>query len=169
MSGAMAGIGWVDWAFLLVVGVSLVVGLIRGLMFEVMSLLGWVVAYVAAHAFSAAIAPMLPIGAPGSGLNLAAAFAFVFIATLVVWSLLSWVIKKLVHATPLQPLDRLLGAVFGLLRGVLIALVAATAVNLTPLAESPSWRASQGAAGLQRMLAGLKPLLPEEVARHLRA
>jgi len=42
-------------------------------------------------------------------------------------------------------------------------------VNLTPLAASPGWQASRSAAGLDRVLDGLRPLLPPEVARHLHA
>ncbi len=165
----VAAISWIDWAFLAVVTVSIVVGLLRGLLYEVMSLLGWVVAYIAAHAFGPAFAPLLPIGAAGSWLNAAAAFVLVFLATLMVWSLLAWLVRRLVQASPLRPLDRVLGAVFGLLRGLLVALVVATGVNLTPLAQSASWQSSQGAAGLGVLLAGLKPWLPHEVARHLRA
>jgi membrane protein required for colicin V production len=162
-------VSWVDWVFLAVVALSVVVGLVRGLLYEVMSLLGWVVAYIAAHALGATLAPSLPIGAPGSGLNAAAAFAAVFIGTLILWSLLSWLIKRLVQASPLNALDRALGAVFGLLRGVLVLLVVATAVSLTPWAASRPWQDSRAAAGLGVMLSGLKPLLPDEVARHLRA
>lgn len=165
----MASIGWIDGLFGAVVVLSIVVGLVRGLLYEVMSVLGWVVAYITAHAGSAALAPLLPIGAPGSGLNAVAAFALLFIAVLMVWSLLSWLLRKLIHASPLNPLDRVLGALFGLLRGALVALVVATAVNLTPLAGSPSWRASHSAAGLDRVLVELRPLLPAELARHLRA
>ena len=160
---------WIDWAFIVLVTLSVIVGLVRGLVYEVMALLGWVVAYVAAHAFGLQVAPALPVGASGSALNAVSGFVAVFIATLIVWSLLSWALRKLVQASPLNPLDRMLGAVFGLLRGVLVALVVATAVNLTPLAASPGWQASRSAAGLDRVLDGLRPLLPPEVARHLHA
>lgn len=169
MSDALAGIGWIDWVFLAVVTLSIVVGLMRGLVYEVMSLLGWVAAYIAAQAFAAAVAPAIPIGAPGSGLNVAAAFVIVFVVVLIGWGLLSWLIKKLLQASPLSPFDRALGAVFGLLRGVLVALVAATAINMTPLAASPSWKTAHSAAGLQMLLSGLKPLLPDAIVRHLRA
>lgn len=165
----MNSVGWVDIAFLAVIGISIVVGLVRGLLYEVMSLLGWVAAYVAAQAFAGAIAPLVPVGVPGSGLNVAAAFALVFFAVLLGWALLSWLIKKLVQASPLSPVDRALGGVFGLARGLLVALVAATAVNMTPLAASSSWQSAHSAVGLQWLLSGLKPLLPDAVARHLRA
>lgn len=165
----MESLGWIDWAFLAVVGVSIVVGVLRGLLFEVMSVLGWVVAYVAAHAFGPWASAWLPVGSPGSWLDAAAGFVAVFLAVLVVWSLLAWVIRRLIQASPLSPLDRLFGALFGLLRGLLVALVVATGVNLTPLAQSASWQASHGAAGMDVLLSELKPWLPPEVVRHLPA
>lgn len=164
-----ASVAWVDWALLALVAVSMLVGVVRGLAYEVMSLMGWVVAYVAAPALSPLVSPALPVGRTGSGLNAAAAFVAVFVATLLVWSLLSWLIRQLVKASPLNPLDRALGALFGVLRGILAALVLATAVQMTPLYETPAWQASRAAEGLDLLLAGLKPLLPEPVSRRLRA
>lgn len=168
MSG-LATLGWIDWALMALLLLSVVVGLWRGLVYEVMSLLGWVMAYVLAQWHGPTIAPWLPVGAPGSALNAAAAFVAVFLAVLVAWSLLAWLLRRLIQASPLDALNRVLGAAFGLLRGLLVGLAVATAVNLTPLAESPSWRASHGAAGLGLILSELRPLLPPDVARHLRA
>jgi membrane protein required for colicin V production len=78
-------------------------------------------------------------------------------------------LRAVVHATPLQAIDRVLGALFGLLRGAVLLLAVATVVALTPAARSPSWQHSHGAAWLGALLAGLKPLLPDAVARHLPA
>jgi len=162
-------LGWVDWVFLALLLLSMVIGVVRGLLYELMSLFGWVVAYVAAQAFGAAAAPAVPLGAPGSALNLAAAFALVFVAVLLGWWLLAWLLSKLIKASPLSVMDRVLGALFGLVRGALIALAVATVVNLTPFAEAPAWRHSHSAQSLAVVLAGLKPLLPEPIMRHLRA
>jgi membrane protein required for colicin V production len=167
VSATLSQIGWVDWAVLAVLLISVIVGLVRGLLYEVMSLLGWVVAYVAAQAFGARVAAQLPVGAPGSAVNLAAAFVLVFVGTLIAWGLLSWLVKKLVQASPLSPLDRLLGAVFGLLRGAFVALAVGTVISLTPLAKSALWQASYSAAGLQAVLAGVRPWLPHDMSRHL--
>jgi len=163
----MDAIGWVDAALLALLLVSVVIGLWRGLLFEVMSLAGWIVAYIAAQLLGAELAPHLPVGAPGSALQVAAAFVIVFVLALIVWSLLSSLLRRLMQASPLSGLDRLLGGAFGLLRGVLIALVIATVVQLTPFAKSPAWQASYGAVGLQTLLAGVRPWLPAEIARHL--
>jgi membrane protein required for colicin V production len=164
---SLPALGWVDWALVSALALSVVVGLWRGLTFEVLSLLGWVAAYVAAQAFAGTVAPMLPIGNPGSALNLGAAFALLFIVALVAWALASRLLRQVIHATPLQAIDRVLGAVFGLLRGVVLLLAVATVVALTPAARSSAWQASQGAVWLAALLQGLKPLLPDSLAQHL--
>ncbi|HET9975812.1 MAG TPA: CvpA family protein [Burkholderiaceae bacterium] len=161
--------GWVDGALIAVLAISLAVGVWRGLVFELLSLLGWVAAYVAAQAFAPLVATWLPAGAPGSALNHGAAFAVTFVGALIVWALASRLLRALVHATPLAAIDRLLGAAFGLLRGVVLLLAVTTVVALTPAARSSAWQHSQGAAWLGALLAGLKPVLPAAVARHLPA
>ncbi len=161
--------GWVDWVLLAVLVLSAAVGLWRGLVFEVLSLLGWVAAYIAAQALSSTVAPLLPVGVPDGPLNQGAAFALVFVLSLVIWTLLSRLLRLIVHATPLQLIDRVLGGGFGLLRGVVLLLAVATVVALTPAARSPHWQASQGAGLLAGLLQALKPLLPDSVARHLPA
>lgn len=165
----MADLGWVDWCLAAVLALSVLIGLWRGLVYEVMSLVGWIVAYVVAQAFSTQVAPYLPVGTPGGALNLAAAFVATFVLTLLAWMLLAKLVRLLVHATPLTVVDRALGAVFGLLRGAVLLLALATVVSFTPAARSPAWQASVGAAWLGTVINGLKPVLPEPVARHLRA
>lgn len=169
MTGLAATLGWVDWALLAILAVSIAVGLWRGLVFELMSLVGWIVAYVVAQALSPWLAARVPIGSPGSALNQGAAFALAFVGVLVAWAILARLVRLLVHATPLTVLDRLLGAVFGALRGLLLLLALATVVAYTPAAKSPDWTASHGASALMSLLHGLRPLLPAEAARHLPA
>lgn len=162
-------LGWVDWALAGLLALSIVVGLWRGLVFEVLSLVGWVAAYVAAQVLGSTVAPMLPLGSPGSALNQGAAFALVFVLALIVWALASRLLRLVIHATPLQVVDRVLGAGFGLLRGAVLLLALATVVSLTPAARSAAWQHSQGAAWLGAMLQSLKPVLPESLAQHLPA
>ena len=162
-------LGWVDWTLLAVLLLSAVVGLWRGLLFEVLSLLGWVAAYIAAQALSSTVAPLLPVGVPDGPLNQGAAFALVFVLSIVVWTLLSRLLRLIVHATPLQLIDRVLGGGFGVLRGVVLLLAVATVVSLTPAARSPHWQASQGAGLLAGLLQALKPMLPDSVSQHLQA
>ncbi len=161
-------LSWLDWTLMAVLLLSVVVGLVRGFVFELLSLAGWLVAWFVAQWAAPQLAPVIPVGAAGSALNMGAAFLLAFVAALIVWTLLARLLRLLIHATPLSLPDRLLGAGFGLLRGAVLLLAVATVVALTPASQSTAWRASQGARWLGVALAGLKPLLPEPVARLVR-
>lgn len=150
-------LGWVDLAMLAVIAFSALVGAVRGLTFEVLSLLGWVAAWFAGLWLGPWLAPHLPIGAAGSPLNGIAAFACAFLVVLVLWGWGAGGVSALVGKTLLRPLDRLLGAVFGVARGVLVLLVLAMIVSYTPATASPAWRGSHGAAWLDAILRELMP------------
>ena len=169
MTDALRAMGWVDATLLVVLFFSVVVGMVRGFVFECLSLAGWLAAWFAAQWAAPALAPHIPVGSGGSALNLGAAFVLAFIAALVVWSLLARLIRLLIHATPLSVPDRLLGAGFGALRGAVLLLAVATVVALTPAAQSTAWRVSKGARWLSQTLQVLKPLLPDTAARLLPA
>jgi len=163
----LAVLGWIDWLILLVGTASVVIGLVRGFVFECLSLAGWVVAWFGAQWAAPALAPHLPVGTPGGGLNHGVSFAVVFVLALVAWALLARLVRLAIQATPLSVADRLLGGAFGALRATVLLLALATVVSLTPAAQSASWRGSMGARGLSQLLVALKPLLPEPAARLL--
>ena len=167
MSEALPSLGWVDWALLAVLAISVAVGLWRGLVFEVLSLLGWVAAFVAAQMLAPTVASFVPVGGPGSALNYAVAFGLTFVLALVIWALASRLVRMLLHATPLQPVDRVLGGCFGLARGAVLLLAVTTVVLLTPAQRTTAWQHSQGAVWLAGLLQGLKPMLPDGLARQL--
>jgi membrane protein required for colicin V production len=161
-------LSWVDLALAALLLISIGIGLWRGLVFEVMSLAGWVVAYFAASPLAPVVLDLLPDSTAGKlgpaalhALSLAIAFFFV----LIVWSLVTRLVKTLIHATPLSVVDRLGGAGFGALRGVFIALLLVLVIGASPLAESSTWQASRAAPVLAGVLRDAAPLLPEPVAR----
>lgn len=164
----LAQIGWVDAAMLAALLVSVLVGIVRGFVFELLSLAGWLAAWFAAQWLAPVAAPYVPIGVPGSALNLGAAFAVVFVVALIAWAIAARLIRLLLHATPLSLPDRGLGAVFGLLRGIVLLLAVAAVVGLTPAVKSPAWQHSRGAGMLSALLDGLLPLLPPQIASQLR-
>jgi membrane protein required for colicin V production len=165
----MDHLGWVDLTMLGVLLLSLGLGLWRGFVLEALALVGWVVAYFAAQWLAPQWAPHLPLGEPGSSVNYAASFAVAFMAVLIGWGLASRVMRLLVNATPLRGADRVLGAAFGLLRGVLLLMALATVVALTPAASSEPWARSRGVQWLEVAMQGLKPLLPADIAQFLPA
>lgn len=169
MDLSLPALGWIDWTLLAILAVSVLVGLWRGFVFEVMSLLGWVVAWFGAQWAAPQLTPHLPVFTADSPLRLAAAFLLCFIAALLLWGLLSRLLRLLIHATPLSIPDRLLGGGFGVLRGGVLLLALASVVALTPAAQSRGWQASQGARWLEIGLQALKPLLPPGTPRWFQA
>jgi membrane protein required for colicin V production len=94
----------------------------RGLVKEILSLIGWVAAFVLANAFGAKLAPMLPSVIPGESLRLIVAFIALFLGVRVLMGLLALAIGALIEASGLSLADRGLGGLFGLGRGIVIVL-----------------------------------------------
>lgn len=159
---------WLDWTLLAVLLVSALVGLWRGLVYEVLSVAGWVLAFVLAQAWAEPVGRLLPMDGAAEPLRLAAGFGLVFIAVAFTAGLLSWLVKKLVAAVGLRPVDRLLGGLFGVLRGLVILLGVAVVMGMLPQSAQAGWQVSPVAQTLNASLHALKPVLPEAVARHLR-
>jgi membrane protein required for colicin V production len=157
----------VDWMLLAVLGLSLLLGLWRGIVQEVLSLAGWVAAFYVSQMYAPMAAAWLPMEGSSQMLRYAAGFVVVFIAVLVATVLVSFVVKKLVSAVGLGPLDRLLGSVFGLMRGMVILLAVTVLVGMTPMRETEGWREAQGAQWLQQFLHVLKPVLPADFGKYL--
>lgn len=157
----------VDWILLAVLGLSMLLGLWRGLVKEVLSLAGWVAAFFVAQIYAPRAAAWLPMEGSSQMLRYAAGFVTVFIAVLIATVLVSWVVKKLVSAVGLGPLDRLLGSLFGLMRGMVVLLAATVVVGMTPMRESEAWQHAQGAQWLQQFLHVLKPVLPADFGKYL--
>ena len=156
-----------DWILLAVLVCSMLVGLWRGLVFEVLSVLGWAVSFYSEQWFAPDVAAVLPLKSLSDPLRYAAAFVLIFVAALFACGLLAAVVKKLVEAVGLRPIDRVLGGVFGVLRGVILLLAATVVINMTALKTSDWWNGSSGAPLLSAALTGLKPLLPEQFAKYL--
>lgn len=165
------GSAWslVDVALALGLLMSVIVGAWRGFVMEALALLGWAVAYFAAQWYGPEGARLVPVGQPGSRMNLISGMLVVFVLAWLAWALISWVLAQLIKASVLSGPDRLLGAGFGLVRGLVVALVVCTVVSMTPVQRWEPWQSSRGVAGLQILLTGLRPVLPEQVVKFLPA
>lgn len=164
MLNALAPLDWLCVAVLLV---SLLVGVWRGLVVEVLSLLSWLAAFVLAQWLAPDVAGKLPMAGAGEAVRYAVGFVLVFVATLIAGALIGWVLSKFLSAVGLGIINRLLGALFGALRGVVLILAATVVVGMTPWNSAPAWQASVAAHWASRSLAVLKPLLPQAFAKYL--
>jgi len=156
-----------DWILIALLTASMLVGAWRGLVYEVLSVIGWIAAFLLAQWFAPDVAEKLPMQSSGETLRYAAAFVLVFIASVFVAGLLSALMKKLISAVGLRPVDRILGAVFGIFRGLILLLALSVVVHMTALQESDWWVESQGGPMLMTLLKGLRPMLPEKFGAYL--
>ncbi|MBC7802442.1 MAG: CvpA family protein [Candidatus Parcubacteria bacterium] len=159
---------WLDYAVVGVFAASLALGAWRGLVREVLSILGWVIAFLAANLFAGPLGTLMPQAIPTPELRIAAAFVAVFVAALVVATLLGLLVSRIVKAVGLGGLDRMLGMLFGAARGLLILVAAALLAGLTALPRQPLWRDSTSGPLLVQAAGALKPLLPQSFADRLR-
>lgn len=154
-----------DWVFVGVLLASMLLGAWRGLVFEVLSLVSWVAAFVLAQWLAGDVAQRLPMGGASDLLRYAAGFMVVFVVAVMVGGLIAALLKKLMSAVGLRPVDRALGAVFGTIRGTLLLLVATVLVGTTPVKSSVAWQESVGVGIAGTVLKGLRPVLPPELGK----
>ena len=134
---------WIDYAILAIIGISTLVSLIRGFVKEAVSLVIWISAFFIASTFYANLANLLT-NISDQFLRNAASVAILFIATLVLGALVNYLIGQLVSKTGLSGTDRILGLVFGALRGVLIISAMLFFVDaFTGAAKTQWWQGSQ--------------------------
>ena len=155
-----------DWIMLGWLLLSVVLGLWRGLLYEVLSLLSWVAAFVLAQMFAGTVSMQLTISAPEQ-FRYAVAFVLVFVVAVFAGGLLAWLGQKLMKSSALSPTDRVLGGVFGLMRGVVVLLALTALVCMTSIKDVEAWGQSVGASVMTKALKGLKPVLPDKFGRYL--
>jgi membrane protein required for colicin V production len=157
-----------DYAVLTVIAASVLLGWWRGVMSEILALAAWIVAFLVARVVAADVANWLSGQVADSGLRLAAAYVLVFVGVLLVFAIARILISLLLKAVGLGFLDRLLGAAFGVLRGILVVLAGVLVAGMTPLPKADWWRDGVLAPPLETVVIALKPWLPGEAAKRIR-
>jgi len=157
-----------DIAIVAVLVLSMAWGMWRGFVREILSLAGWVLAFLAANAVAAQLGELLPASWAREEVRVLIAFIVVFVLVLSALTLVAALISKLFKKAGLGGVDRTLGALFGLARGVVILLAITLAAGLSSLPRAPIWKQSVGAGMLTRTVLQLKPWLPPRLERRLR-
>ncbi len=154
---------WVDWALLAIIGLSVVVGLWRGFVREVFSIFIWIVAVWIAFRYSGAAAGWLEGWIELPSARAIAAFAGLLIITLIVGGLAGWLLGKIVDSTGLGGTDRMIGMLFGLLRGLVIIIVALLIARFTPFPQDPWWQQSRLLPYFERLAEHSVQWLPQNL------
>lgn len=158
---------WVDYAVVAIVGVSVLLSIIHGLVRELLALAAWVVAFLVAQIYAADVSLLLPSAMASQSLRLLAAFVMVFLAVLVAATLVAIAISRLVKRAGLGLVDRALGAVFGFVRGTAIVMVLVLLVGLTALPRQHAWRHAISSAPLEALANMIKVWLPFDLSKHI--
>lgn len=157
-----------DYAVLGIVGLSVLLSMMRGFVREILALASWVTAFFVAKLYTLEIAPLLPSSIPSEALRFLAAFLICFLATLLVCSLLSIALSQLLKNMGLTWLDRILGILFGMARGLIIVAVLVFLAGLTSLPKDQRWQTAMFSAPLEAMVTAMLPWLPADVAKHVK-
>ena len=158
---------WFDFGVLIVLVVSVAISLFQGLVREMISLGGWVGGFILATVFGGRVAGLLPLSL-GPLMSALIGFLLVFVGVLAVAWIVGLVMTSAVRAAGLAPADRALGAVFGVVRGLIIVLVVVVLSGLTTLPQEPFWKNAVLSGPFETTALALRPYLPEGLANRLK-
>lgn len=157
-----------DYAVLTIVGLSVIFSMMRGMVKEVLAIAGWVAAFYVGRTYTDQLLPMMPPDIPTESLRVLAAFLVLFLATLLVASLLGIAISAIIKKIGLGWLDRFLGAIFGVLRGLLIVCILVFLAGLTEFPKDARWRNAMFSAPIEALVISALPWVPESIAKHIK-
>lgn len=158
---------YADYVVLAIIAISILVGSIRGFVKEAFSLAVWAAAFLIAFQYSGALAMHLENHIELPSVRTSLAFAGLFISILLVGGLLTFLVGKLVEKTGLSGTDRLLGGVFGGVRGLALVLAIMLFAGLTPVPQDPWWQQSRMIQSLMPLAEWSSQYLPDYILEHL--
>jgi membrane protein required for colicin V production len=158
----------IDIAVLVIVGISVLIGVLRGLVREVLALVAWVGAFLLANLLAPDAAKLLPQTMASEEILLLVSFVVVFIVALVGLSVLAIIGSKVVKVVGLGPADRVVGGFFGLARGVLIVMILVLLAGLTSLPRQPMWRNAALSGPLEACAGYVKGWLPADLSKRIK-
>lgn len=161
--------GWVDYIIIAVIGLSALIGLARGLIREVLSLGIWAGALLLAWLYHPELDARLVEWISTPSVRKGAAFLILVFAVLLAGALIGHLITSLVEKTGLSGTDRLLGLLFGGVRGGVLVAMAVFLVSITPLADDAWWGQSMLVGRFQTMAERLLSEIPPDVVERVKA
>jgi membrane protein required for colicin V production len=157
-----------DYVVLVIIGISIVVSMMRGAVREVLSIMGWLLAFYVARTFAMQLVPLLPADIPTEPLRILAAFLILFLGVLLVASLLSIALSSLFKKIGLGWFNRFVGALFGFARGLLIVCVLVLLAGLTSIPKDTRWTSAMFSSPLEALVISMLPWMPQMVAKHVK-
>jgi len=159
-------INWADYVIIAALGLSVLMGLWRGFIGEVLALAVWIVAVWVAWTIGPQLAASLTaVSLPSARIVLG--YALCFIAVLIAGAIVGFFLRKLVAGSGLSGTDRLLGAIFGLARGLALVTLVVLLLGFTPFPRDPWWHESRVLPSFQQAAQWASAHMPAEVTKYL--
>ena len=156
-----------DYLAIAIIGISTLLGVMRGAVKEFFALAGWIVAFLVAKTFSVPLSGFFASMFSNSSVRLLVAFIVLFIITLIAISIVSYLLATLLKKIGLGPLDRLLGSAVGLTRGVVIMLILVVLGGMTALPQQNDWRHALTSPWFEKMATAIMPWLPDAMTKRI--
>ena len=155
---------WVDYTILVVIGISVLISVWRGFTREVFSLAGWIASLWVALTYSDRLHVLLQNDIETPSVRMAVAFSILFIVTLLIATLCTYLAVQLIKKTGLSGTDRMIGIIFGVGRGCVVVAVLVIVGGMTPVPQDPWWQQSQLLHYFQEMALWGRQFLPPDIA-----
>lgn len=156
-----------DFVVIGIIGLSILLGLMRGGVKEILSLAAWVMSFLMAKTFADVAAGWLPAMITNPALRYLGGFIVIFVLVMAVAMLLSLLLAESLKAAGLGGLDRVLGLTFGAIRGMVIVLILVLLAGLTVLPKTEVWKNALLAPTLVKLAIMAEPWLPDSLVQHI--
>jgi membrane protein required for colicin V production len=158
-----------DVVLILLFLVFAVIGVWRGLVRELVSLLTWAAAAAAAWFFAADVAVLFKNVTADIALRQTLGFVVIFVTVFIVGTALGFVLHRVVNRSAgFRTVNRAAGAVIGIVRGAVIVVLVFLLAGLTSVPKQPWWKEATLAPLFERAALFATQYLPPDVARHVR-
>lgn len=156
-----------DYIVLTIIGLSILLSVMRGLVQEVLALAAWVLSFWLASKYASQGASWMPEGLPSDSIRYVAAFLAIFCAVWLLSAIVRITLNQFLKTAGLKPLDRVLGAVFGFSRGVLLVLMLVLIAGMTHFPQTQDWRNAMFSPLCENAALRIKPWLPAGLASRI--
>ena len=133
---------WIDYLLIALTVISCVVGVLRGLLREVIALVTWVAAVWIAWHYAAVLEPRLGGALANEGVRTWAARSIIFLAVVLIGSCIGAIVGRVVRLSIFSATDRFFGGIFGFLRGLVMIGLFVMLCHALRLNGEPWWRGS---------------------------
>lgn len=157
-------LNWIDYTILGIILISLLIGVVRGFICEVISLITWIVALALAFKYASVLATHFAFIKSQTGAY-ALAFGLIFVVILIIGITINVLVQQLWHRTGMPVADRLLGLLLGIARGIVIIAFILLFVSASPLQEEPVVKKSQFIPLFKPVVVWLRDILPEKITQ----